>query len=1068
MGSACAGLCLSYAPFRRRDPTMQLAEDALVIPLKYAAKCRSCGATLNVGDRAYWAPSTKEVFCIGCAGVGNTQVPTAGESSAGGSRSGAHGASPDTAGSREPDQGDSQDAWRQLCRYARRCVEAEATRSLVPHAKSDSLWFCHSGEEKLVVGHTDSMPAPDALAGKLGFPDESGNRQAIIYGWPVVVTVGRDRKPRVAPLFVVQIESKQDSVNRWQLHATTEPEYNAAITAGGGFDPSVAEDIADLLRNGLPFGDADAFADIAAETAGLLGLGILSPLDPGTLDLHVRRAQGVYNAAISVLAERSAFNVVLLAELKQLQSRTDWASTAAAHLVAGEFAPKRDRPPPSGPLAAPLPCNRSQEDALERLRREPLTIVTGPPGTGKTQLVVNAVTNAWLDGDKVLVTSTNNGAVDVAVERAERDLGGGLLMRTGRRVEREQVPGRIAAALDRAKKQTGDQAEARAALKRTSDERVASMENLALLDKLDDELLSVVEELETTRSDLTAVAQALWPGGTAPALLLDSGRISRRAERLLRAWFFRRLRARRLRARLGCVETASLERIAGWARLDRRRSTLSRQLEDGRDEHRRLRAEVGDPATAIPDRDRKWAEASLCAIRTDSAARIRAAAGRLEVFGRAQAGGGAFRNIVGNALPDLRGWACTALSAGSNFPLEAGLFDLVIVDEASQSSLAAVLPLAYRAKRLAAVGDPCQLQPIVLPGDGVLQTIAEEVGFDSDDLRRRGIHHESGSAYFAFQYPAGKSNPPILLNEHYRCHPHIARWFNRTFYNDELTVLTGVAERDRAILWQDVEGEAERSRSGTSWCNRAEAEEAAKRLGVLLKSGLSVGVVTPFAAQAQLIERLAGARYGRSVLDEAGFVCGTAHRLQGDERDAVLISPVLAPGMSGPSARWIERERNLLNVAVSRARQALVVLGHPSVDALGSPTLAALRAYLSDELPGSAKDGPAVAEFRIDSRSEHLLFDAMQRADLRPYAKLNVEGYELDFALMERGIRLNVEVDGDQHLDVRGRQRRQDAARDRVLSNIGWTVLRIPAWRCHEDIDRAIAEIVETRDRLAR
>ena len=86
---------------------------------------------------------------------------------------------------------------------------------------------------------------------------------------------------------------------------------------------------------------------------------------------------------------------------------------------------------------------------------------------------------------------------------------------------------------------------------------------------------------------------------------------------------------------------------------------------------------------------------------------------------------------------------------------------------------------------------------------------------------------------------------------------------------------------------------------------------------------------------------------------------------------------------------------------------------------------------------------------------------------LRPYAKLNVEGYELDFALMEQGIKLNIEVDGDQHLDVRGRQRRQDMTRDRVLSDIGWTVLRIPAWRCHEDIDTVIAEIAESRNRLA-
>ena len=50
----------------------------------------------------------------------------------------------------------------------------------------------------------------------------------------------------------------------------------------------------------------------------------------------------------------------------------------------------------------------------------------------------------------------------------------------------------------------------------------------------------------------------------------------------------------------------------------------------------------------------------------------------------------------------------------------------------------------------------------------------------------------------------------------------------------------------------------------------------------------------------------------------------------------------------------------------------------------------------------------------------------MQLRDLLPYAKLEVEGYELDFALLEQGIKLNIEVDGDQHLDARGRQRRQD------------------------------------------
>ena len=90
----------------------------------------------------------------------------------------------------------------------------------------------------------------------------------------------------------------------------------------------------------------------------------------------------------------------------------------------------------------------------------------------------------------------------------------------------------------------------------------------------------------------------------------------------------------------------------------------------------------------------------------------------------------------------------------------------------------------------------------------------------------------------------------------------------------------------------------------------------------------------------------------------------------------------------------------------------------------------------------------------------------MQLRDLVPYAKLDVQGYELDFALLEQGIKLDVEVDGDQHLDARGRQRRQDITRDRVLVNLGWTVLRIPAWRCHEEVDSVIDEIRKTRDRL--
>ena len=445
---------------------------------------------LEAGQRAYWSPSSKKVWCIDCASGEGSSVQVASDSIAGDSRNTATNASPSGSSSSKPAANSGQTPWQQLCNYAQRCIEAEAAKSLVPYVKENSLWFLHRGEEKLVVGQSDSTPAPGEL------PDKLRSRTgSIIYGWPTIVVTDRDHIPKVAPLFAVQIEPEQGPDNQWELHATMEPEFNLAITASGIFDPSITEDISDLLRHGLPFGDDYAFGILAGRTADLLGLQILSPLNARILESNIDRKQGIYNAAVSVVAEWSGgYTSTLREELRQLQTREDWATTAAAHLLLDGFAQKEDKRPSSEPLAAPLVCNQSQEETLERLRRDPLTVVTGPPGTGKTQLVVNAVTNAWLDGDKVLVTSTNNGAVDVAVDRAEKDVSSGLLVRTGNRDVREQVPDRITAALAQAATQRGNQAAARARLKRVTTERIQLMEKLARLDELDVKLLQRLSE----------------------------------------------------------------------------------------------------------------------------------------------------------------------------------------------------------------------------------------------------------------------------------------------------------------------------------------------------------------------------------------------------------------------------------------------------------------------------------------------------------------------------------------------------------------------------------------------
>ena len=200
---------------------------------------------------------------------------------------------------------------------------------------------------------------------------------------------------------------------------------------------------------------------------------------------------------------------------------------------------------------------------------------------------------------------------------------------------------------------------------------------------------------------------------------------------------------------------------------------------------------------------------------------------------------------------------------------------------------------------------------------------------------------------------------------------------------------------------------------------------------------------------------MAQEQYSEEALEGVDFTSGTAHRLQGNERDVVFFSCVVADGIRPGTARWVERERNLLNVAVSRAKARLVVFGHPNVGSLGVPSLAALRI--------AAIEGPAdigEASWLIHSEAEGLLLDGLYGAGFAPLLKPLEEGYELDFALIGSRGRLNIEVDGDHHFDNAGRQRRQDLVRDRVLEGLGWRVFRVPTWRCYRDIKNVIEEIV--------
>ena len=152
---------------------------------------------------------------------------------------------------------------------------------------------------------------------------------------------------------------------------------------------------------------------------------------------------------------------------------------------------------------------------------------------------------------------------------------------------------------------------------------------------------------------------------------------------------------------------------------------------------------------------------------------------------------------------------------------------------------------------------------------------------------------------------------------------------NRLFYQGRLTVLTDPAAPGRialpgpALRWRQAPGHAVRGPSGRSWRNDAEANEVDAVLDELIEElpdTATIGVVTPYRGQAELIAERAG-RFGERVK------VGTAHKFQGGERDVMVFSLVAGRNEAPGRFNWIDQQPELWNVAITRARSRLVVIG---------------------------------------------------------------------------------------------------------------------------------------------
>ncbi len=276
-------------------------------------------------------------------------------------------------------------------------------------------------------------------------------------------------------------------------------------------------------------------------------------------------------------------------------------------------------------------------------------------------------------------------------------------------------------------------------------------------------------------------------------------------------------------------------------------------------------------------------------------------------------------------------WSTTNLSISRNLPLKAEMFDLLIIDEASQCDIPSALPLIYRAKQVVIIGDAMQLRHIATLTEDSHQILAAE-----HNIATEAYSYTQHSLFDLAARSVGQHPGVLMLREHYRSHENIISFSNQTFYDGQLVIKTdmsnrkiptSVLERGCGIFWLNVAGETIQP-SGGSAKNLQESNSIQQVLPAIYQQleqigwAGSIGIVTPYREQRNTIQGwVDNSQFGKQV------TVGTAHTFQGDERDILLFSTVLASGISEGSLAWLRRTSNLLNVAVTRARTILVIVG---------------------------------------------------------------------------------------------------------------------------------------------
>ncbi|MBE6579806.1 MAG: DUF2726 domain-containing protein [Ruminococcaceae bacterium] len=544
----------------------------------------------------------------------------------------------------------------------------------------------------------------------------------------------------------------------------------------------------------------------------------------------------------------------------------------------------------------PFGFNLSQKKAVENALRNQLSVIEGPPGTGKTQTILNIIANAVIRGKSVAVVSSNNSATANVFEKLKKygvdfiaaPLGSNANKELFIETQSPELPDMRA---------WNDPMRTLSSLRREEEELDRNLMKRNELSLLSASLRALRTEFEHFQEfyktlPVSKSMPAFPKSLAAEKYLMFAAECEQLQKTHLFSWFFKKvllkfsygIKGFRF---LNCPKDALISHCQNLYYL--------RKIEELQKQEEKLNKEL--ERYNLDGMMSRYAFLSMGAFKAHLARRY---------GGRNQRKQFVADDLWKNPAEFVQEYP---VILSTTYSLRASLsdrfvYDYVIVDEASQVDLATGALALSCAKRAVIVGDLKQLPNVVnREQQKVTDSIFEK--YDLNAAYRYSDHSMLSSVVELFPQV-----PRALLREHYRCHPDIIGFCNQRFYNNELIILTkSKSFKEPLVVYQTAPGNHARDHVNQRQIDVI-TNEVFPQQGLNPSDG-SVGIVTPYRNQANALQK---------TFANTAVKADTADKFQGQERSVMIFSTVdneIGEFASDP---------NRLNVAVSRAVDQFIVV----------------------------------------------------------------------------------------------------------------------------------------------